>query len=172
MRTFLMLACIVISVASVGCCGPLGCGPGCDVPVGCNECDNFGSGRAYFGSRIYNGGCGVAGCRCGIGPVCGSRGVRRACGGPGIARASIDRVRQRQPIQQLKRTLVCGSGCGETYLGEWISSPPDSCDPCRGDTWNVASWPLWRTLRRTLLRWSSSSCNVRMWCSILRRMWR
>jgi len=55
MRTFLMLACIVISVASVGCCGPLGCGPGCDVPVGCNECDNFGSGRAYFGSRIYNG---------------------------------------------------------------------------------------------------------------------
>lgn len=24
----------------------------------------------------------------------------------------------------------CGSGCGEVYWGEWISDPPDACDPC------------------------------------------
>ena len=28
-----------------------------------------------------------------------------------------------------KRT-VCGSGCGEVYYGEWLSNPPDCCDPC------------------------------------------
>jgi hypothetical protein len=24
----------------------------------------------------------------------------------------------------------CGAGCGEVYWGEWISDPPDACDPC------------------------------------------
>lgn len=24
----------------------------------------------------------------------------------------------------------CGKGCGEVYWGEWISDPPDCCDPC------------------------------------------
>ena len=24
----------------------------------------------------------------------------------------------------------CGKGCGEIYMGEWISDPPDCCDPC------------------------------------------
>ena len=36
-------------------------------------------------------------------------------------------------LQQLKRTLVCGSGCGDTYIGEWISTPPDAVDPCYND---------------------------------------
>lgn len=121
-----MLACVVVCLVSVGCCGPLGCGPGCGVPVGCNDCD----GLSTMYSSGYGGvgacGCGVGACGC-VGPVCGARGVRRACGGPGIARASADR------IQSLKRTLVCGSGCGETYLGEWISTPPDASDPCCGD---------------------------------------
>jgi hypothetical protein len=30
----------------------------------------------------------------------------------------------------LRRQLTCGHGCGEVYLGEWISDPPDCVDPC------------------------------------------
>ena len=33
-------------------------------------------------------------------------------------------------IQNARRGLICGSGCGETYVGEWISTPPDCQDPC------------------------------------------
>jgi len=37
-------------------------------------------------------------------------------------------------VQNFKRSLVCGGGgCGETYIGEWISTPPDCSDPCCGD---------------------------------------
>lgn len=25
---------------------------------------------------------------------------------------------------------TCGRGCGEVYWGEWVSDPPDCCDPC------------------------------------------
>lgn len=31
------------------------------------------------------------------------------------------------PLEQL---LSCGSGCGEVYWDEWLSDPPDCCDPC------------------------------------------
>ena len=34
------------------------------------------------------------------------------------------------PSQHLKHTLTCASGCGDIYWGEWISDPPDKCDPC------------------------------------------
>src|SRR5262245_51961750 len=30
----------------------------------------------------------------------------------------------------LWRKKTCGMGCGEIYIGEWISDPPDCCDPC------------------------------------------
>lgn len=33
-------------------------------------------------------------------------------------------------IKNLRRGMICGSGCGETYVGEWISTPPDCQDPC------------------------------------------
>jgi hypothetical protein len=26
--------------------------------------------------------------------------------------------------------MTCNKGCGEIYIGEWISDPPDCCDPC------------------------------------------
>ena len=26
--------------------------------------------------------------------------------------------------------MTCQSGCGEIYCDEWISDPPDNCDPC------------------------------------------
>jgi len=34
------------------------------------------------------------------------------------------------PCGYLKYMLTCGSGCGEIYYNEWISDPPDCCDPC------------------------------------------
>jgi hypothetical protein len=30
----------------------------------------------------------------------------------------------------LGHCLSCGKGCGEVYIGEWASDPPDCCDPC------------------------------------------
>jgi hypothetical protein len=38
------------------------------------------------------------------------------------------------PFQNIKRQLICGGGgCGEVYIGEWISTPPDCEDPCCHD---------------------------------------
>ena len=37
-----------------------------------------------------------------------------------------------QHLAQMRKSLVCGGGCGEVYYGEWQNSPPDACDPCRG----------------------------------------
>ena len=33
-------------------------------------------------------------------------------------------------LSTLRRCKTCGKGCGEIYWGEWISDPPDCCDPC------------------------------------------
>ncbi len=30
----------------------------------------------------------------------------------------------------IKRMAGCSKGCGDMYWGEWVSDPPDSCDPC------------------------------------------
>ena len=32
--------------------------------------------------------------------------------------------------------LSCGAGCGEIYVDEWVSDPPDCCDPCD----NCGNW--------------------------------
>jgi len=178
MRNLLMLACVAFCLALTGCCGPLGCGPGCGIPVGCNECDGLGASSNGSGSRgggvgpACGGGCGIrSGCAtgtCGVARPCG-----RACGGRlcGVATCGAQRIatRARNGAQRLangasntavrfqnfKRSLVCGSGCGEAYIGEWISTPPDAYDPCRGDqfvggttmaTRNVYSQSLWRSL--------------------------
>jgi hypothetical protein len=36
-------------------------------------------------------------------------------------------------LNPLRSLLSCGSGCGEWYVDEWLSDPPDCCDP--GDNW-------------------------------------
>jgi len=46
------------------------------------------------------------------------------------------------PCGALKQCMTCGSGCGEIYCDEWISDPPDycdPCDPCTGD-WIGPQW--------------------------------
>lgn len=157
MRNLLMLACVVFCLASIGCCGPMGCGPGCGIPVGCNDCDGLGAGQSYgVGSRLAcrDGACGIGGgCGCGVGACGVARPCGRACGGRlcGVAACGAQRLATRAcngaqllangacnsavRFQSFKRSLVCGSGCGEAYIGEWTSTPPDAYDPCCGDQW-------------------------------------
>ncbi len=66
-----------------------------------------------------------------IGPGCTDLGCND-CSGCGsttqyIANGPLDAIRN------ARRKMVCGSGCGEAYVGEWISTPPDAADPCCGD---------------------------------------
>ncbi|HJN08769.1 MAG: hypothetical protein QGH33_01750 [Pirellulaceae bacterium] len=63
-------------------------------------------------------------CHGGWDPVLGSCEACGVCGGA---------CQGHTPAQHLKHTLTCASGCGEIYWGEWISHPPDDCDPC--DDW-------------------------------------
>ena len=65
-----------------------------------------------------------------VGPGCTIQGCNdcSGCATTPIAMGPLDSLRN------ARRRLVCGSGCGETYVGEWISTPPDAVDPCCGDT--------------------------------------
>ncbi|MFK7769101.1 MAG: hypothetical protein AB8B55_17895 [Mariniblastus sp.] len=68
-----------------------------------------------------------------VGPGCGATMGCSDCDGLGsnraIAGSPLDGLRN------FRKSLVCGSGCGEAYIGEWISSPPDTQDPCCNDQW-------------------------------------
>ena len=69
----------------------------------------------------------AAGCCGPVGPGCGAGVSCNSCDG------GFERHRPCSPLDGLrsfKRSLVCGGGCGETYIGEWISTPPDCEDPC------------------------------------------
>ena len=80
-----LLSTLVVSMMSVGCCGP-----GCGV-VSCNDCDGIGYGEQVIPQR---------------------------------------------PLGRLRNgSLFCGSGCGEVYIDEWASNPPDCRDPCSGADW-------------------------------------
>lgn len=91
MSRFLLVAVsFAIAIASIGCCGPMGCGPGCGT-ADCFDCDGAGYGKRMIPARPLDG------------------------------------------LRQFRKSLVCGSGCGEVYYDEWISTPPDCADPCCGD---------------------------------------
>ncbi len=87
-RSMMLVASLLtamVAMVATGCCGPMGCGPGCgNIP--CSDCDG---------------------------------GFRQPVSGGPIA-----------AIRNLRRNVICGSGCGETYVGEWTSTPPDCNDPC------------------------------------------
>ena len=80
-----LLCALLVSVISVGCCGPR-----CGVSS-CNDCDGIGYGEQVIPQRPF------------------------------------DRLRN--------GSLFCGSGCGEIYVDEWGSNPPECCDPCQGADW-------------------------------------
>lgn len=107
-----IVACLALLVSS-GCvcrgpCGvirdPLGaCEPDCGHT--CMPALNY--------DRVWRGGpcndCGPGGCGTGSYYRCGLLPMLRA---------------------HLHGTATCGRGCGEVYWGEWVSDPPDCCDPC------------------------------------------
>lgn len=60
---------------------------------------------------------------------CGAASV----GGCGCGAVGVGRGGPLSALRNARRGLICGSGCGETYIGEWISTPPDCNDPCCND---------------------------------------
>jgi hypothetical protein len=54
-------------------------------------------------------------------PVLGSCDACGVCGGA---------CEGHTPSSYTKHMLTCASGCGEIYWDEWLSDPPDACDPC------------------------------------------
>lgn len=80
------------------------------------------------------------GCCCG--PMqCGTGGrFIQGCGGCGDAGCgdcdgTAHQGRPYSPLDGLRKfrnSLTCGSGCGETYYGEWSHTPP-TADPCCAD---------------------------------------
>jgi len=87
---------------------------------------------------------------------CGSAHCDRCEGGTTIP---IGAYRGLPLTERLKHRLACGDGCGEVYVGEWISTPPtpDPCD-CDGNYTGVENGmmyhphaqPVRTTLRRIL----------------------
>jgi hypothetical protein len=102
-RTFLALVLASLAIASSGCCCfPGNCGPGGEYGGGCCFC--------LPRPIVWTGECN----ECGPG---GCASCADCCGDCGI-------------LALMRRGLTCGKGCGEIYMGEWISDPPDCCDPC------------------------------------------
>ena len=65
------------------------------------------------------------------GPRCGVSSCND-CDGIGYG----EKVIPQRPFDRLRSgKLLCGSGCGEIYVDEWLSTPPECCDPCDGATW-------------------------------------
>jgi hypothetical protein len=111
-----------------GCCDPCGpgccdsCGPGCCDPCGPGCCDPCGPG-------CCDPCCDPCGVPCGD-PCCGS------CAGPCAPCAPCGPLGCVIGVLDCVKYGACGcgygceAGCGDVYCGDWISSPPDYCDPC------------------------------------------
>ena len=69
-----------------------------------------------YQDRVWNGWCGQGDCGTGCKDgKCGASNKLFAGGGP---------------LKKFNNYTFCANGCGEAYVGEWISDPPDCCDPC------------------------------------------
>lgn len=106
----------------------------------------------------------AVGCCGPVGPGCHVGGGCTNCDDVGfgrpIAYGPLDGLRQ------LRKSMVCGAGCGETYFGEWRSTPPDACDPCCDDEWVGGATPcrpfhlgLWRPGAIATTLYGKRFCN-------------
>ena len=126
MTKHLLLAATVAvgcAVAGSGCCGmyPYGiCGMGCgDAGCGMGRCSPQQPGCDSGVGSACDGGCGVD----------GSGGVCDTCGLGECADATIHGFLWHARLA-IRNLLTCGSGCGDLYIDEWHSDPPDLHDPC------------------------------------------
>ena len=89
----------------------VGCGA---IATGCHH-------HLSYHDRVWDGWCGDGG---EYGASCGTDCTQKAscCGKGGAARPRL--------LSKLHNYFWCANGCGEVYVGEWISDPPDCCDPC------------------------------------------
>jgi len=86
-----------------------GCNNECG-PDGCTSCADWCAAKSCNGNGGGGGGC-AGGCG---GGACG--------GGCGLFAHGL--------FPFLHGGMTCGRGCNEIYINEWISDPPDCCDPC------------------------------------------
>jgi hypothetical protein len=106
-RVTLSLFASAAILAASGCCNPhvyRGCGDAC-YPTPCAPC-------------------GPAVATCEPAAPCGD------CGTCDPSPCGCGSCRGWYPGKRLVQWLTCGTGCGGVYVNEWISDPPDCCDPC------------------------------------------
>ena len=93
---------------------------------------------------------------------CCAPGACGDCDGAGIDAGPVMLGGPLDGLRRMKRNLVCGSGCGETYVGEWRSTPPDACDPCeRGDF--VGGAKPCQPFCRPLINWRPGALASRLY---------
>lgn len=88
----------------------------------------FHGSQVAFADYVACDDCGTMPAACDSGG-CGTTGCDRCDGGGHLPLGSL----AGQPLlHRLKQRVTCGDGCGEVYIGEWISTPPKP-DPCDFD---------------------------------------
>lgn len=67
---------------------------------------------------------------------------------------------------RIKNGISCQKGCGEVYWGDWISDPPDCCEPCDScgnftgaECGKRGFYGCYRPCWRNLFRLHSSRCD-------------
>src|SRR6478609_2719289 len=111
MARWLGIALVALSLFGSGCCC-MPCGP-CGQPACCFCLPRLPK------PILWNGCCND----CGPGPCesCADRcGGCQTCGIFGHGGL----------LPALRGNMICGKGCSDIYINEWISDPPDCCDPC------------------------------------------
>jgi hypothetical protein len=126
-RSLLAALAIITIVGASGCCGMYphgyaagcghaGCAAGtCGVAEPCSSCATSACDSCEVGGFV--------------GDDCGCWAGGDACG-PAVHVGSCAQGFLSFARTALHNTLTCGSGCGELYIDEWYSDPPDACDPC------------------------------------------
>lgn len=84
---------------------------GC-VGWGPQGCEQFNGPIRSVGRGVINAACSSCGTHSGCGDHCNN------CDG------------YNGPFGTVRKTLACGSGCGEIYYGDWLSNPPNTCNEC------------------------------------------
>lgn len=127
-RSLLAAVATIGAAVATGCCGMYPCGSG----LGCGH-----SGCGMGACAVEQPCCDGGGCNsCGVGGTvsesCGSCAGGSPCGtcGPGAYVGSCAQGFLGFARSALHNSLTCGSGCGDLYIDEWYSDPPDACDPC------------------------------------------
>ncbi len=101
MKKLIAIGLLLISLNLSGC---VGWGP--------QGCEQFNGPIRAVGKGVLNAGCASCGTHSGCGDHCNN------CEG------------YNGPFGTVRKTLACGSGCGEIYYGDWLSNPPNTCNEC------------------------------------------